>query len=157
MYCRWTMAYHMRSNYSRTKLSRFLWSRGPSCEYFYPRIFGRWCCITVKMDVKRTHTMPHCSVCSACGSKYDRSVVAHQLDHSIVLLWRVHRCWFVRTIRSGSTICPSWKRWFLLLWQRQWELKWSGQQAWNRYRRRRQFEWEQKWQQGYKIYVVLQI
>ena len=53
--------------------------QGAICEYFNLCIFGRRCCVTVKMDIERTHTMPHCSLCSICGSKYNQSLVAHQL------------------------------------------------------------------------------
>ena len=72
---------YMCSNYMPTKLLCFCGSRAIR-EYFNPRIFRQRRCITVKMDVERTRTMPHCSIvafASVCRPKYDRHLVVYQL------------------------------------------------------------------------------
>ena len=70
----------MRSNYSRTKLLGFC-SPGAIHKYFNSRIFGRRCCITVKIDVKQTHAL--CPIFPLLPLQhrfnYDQRFVAYQL------------------------------------------------------------------------------
>ena len=131
--------------------------QGAICEYFNLCIFGRRCCVPVKMDIERPHTMPHCSLCSICGSKYNQSLVAHQLiiclscckvsnNVDSFLLYshatrsaRVGNCCFFVCGRDGEN--------------------WSevDNRRETHYRQRRRFEWEHKWRRGYIMYIVLQI
>ena len=63
--------YHMRSNYSQTKLSP-----GAIREFL-----GEGVVVTVKRDVEQTRTQcpAHCGICSIRGSKYNQRIVAYQL------------------------------------------------------------------------------
>ena len=62
--------YRVCSNYSRSRRSQF------SRSWSHLQIFGRRC-LTVKMDVERLHTLPHCSLCSV--SEVWTHFVAYQL------------------------------------------------------------------------------
>ena len=78
--------YSVRSNYSRTKLSR-------SRSWSHRRIlFGR-CCVTVKMDVERTRTMPHSSLLplQRLWVQVRSMLRCLSVDHSVILVWSVHR------------------------------------------------------------------
>ena len=89
-------------------------------EYFNPRIIGRRCCRTVKMDIKQT-----CALCPIVSLlplqrlwvQIRPTLYCLSIVHIVILVWRVQRCRFIPNLWSSSAVCPSWKQWLLLLWQ----------------------------------------
>ena len=55
-------------------------------------LFGRYC-VTVKMDVERTRTMPHCSLLplQRLWVRIRSTFRCLLVDHSVILVWSVHR------------------------------------------------------------------
>ena len=75
--------YRMRSNYSRTKLSRLYCSPEPSAN------FGWRCYVTVKMDVGRTRTQCPIVPLQRLWVQIQPTHRCLSFNHSVILVWSV--------------------------------------------------------------------